>query len=324
MRSWSPVAGMRRLLGRAARWVDGPQPVARLALARMVVPVAVLGFLSSRLARADDWLSSTGFHVPDLGGNDWRQPLYLPALPPWAAWLVAVLVVLAGLSLAVGLFSRPAAGLFAVLMAYVTLADRLEAFTVTKLAPVLSVALCLGPCGAGHSWDAWRRRRRQPERPAPTHVPGGVVRFFQLFLAVMYAGAGVAKLRGGWLSSNVLWSHLHDSYQTSFAWLLVRSIPGWAWQGLQDATLVFEVGAPLWLALRWTRTPALLVGLTMHLMIGLMFGPVVWFALLMGGLLVACYAPERWLGRVFGQAPYGRNTWAWAASRTDRGKSASP
>ena len=30
-------------------------------------------------------------------------------------------------------------------------------------------------------------------------------------------------------------------------------------------------------------------------MIGLMFGPVIWFALLMSTLLMGCYVPERWL-----------------------------
>jgi hypothetical protein len=33
----------------------------------------------------------------------------------------------------------------------------------------------------------------------------------------------------------------------------------------------------------------------MHAMIGLMFGPVVWFALLMMTLLVGCFLPSRWL-----------------------------
>jgi hypothetical protein len=58
------------------------------------------------------------------------------------------------------------------------------------------------------------------------------------------------------------------------------------------------VGAPLWFAMRWTRMPALVVGLGMHTMIGLMFGPVIWFALLMGGILVACFAPASYLERL--------------------------
>jgi hypothetical protein len=282
----------------------GPQPVERLALARVVVPFAVLGFLSSRLVHAADWLSPAGFHVPYLGGNDWRQPLYLPPIPAGVAWLVAALIAVAGICMAVGLYARPAAALFGALVAYVALADRLEAFTVTKLAPMLSLALCLAPCGVRYSVDAWRRR----QSVRPDQIPGPVIRFLQVFLVVMYSGAGLAKLRGDWLAGDVLWSHLHDSYQTSFAWMLARSVPRWAWQLLQYTTLVFEVGAPLWFALPWTRTPALIVGLGMHMMIGLMFGPVVWFALLMAGLLLAAYTPERWLLRaraVLSSAPDG-------------------
>jgi hypothetical protein len=288
---------------RVRAWLAAPQAIERLALLRILVPLAVLGFLSSRLVHADHWLSPVGFHVPDLGG-DWRQPLYLPAIPGWAAWSVAVLTVLAGLSLAVGLAPQASAAAFSALVAYLALADRLEAFTVTKLAPVLTLALLLSPCGARYGVAAWWRRRRDPKMPLATHVSGGPIRFFQLFLPVMYAGSGLAKVRGDWLSANVLWSNLHDQYQTGIAWLLMRALPGWSWWALQGLVLTFELGAPLWFALHWTRRPALIVGLGMHTMIGLMFGPVVWFALLMGSLLLACYAPRTLLSRLL--APLAR------------------
>jgi uncharacterized membrane protein YphA (DoxX/SURF4 family) len=285
------------LLERARIWLDEPQPIARLAFLRIAIPLVVIGFLSSRLVHADDWLSPAGFRVPDLGGNDWRQPLYLPAVPASVAWAVAAALVLTGICLAGGLFTRPAAALFTFLLVYVALADRLEAFTVSKLAPMLSLALLISPSGARYGIDAWREARRHPDAPAPTHVSGGVIRFFQLLIVVMYSGAGIAKLRGGWLSSDVLWSHLHDDYQTNVAWLLMRTLPQGAWQGFQILTLVFEVGAPLWFALPWTRRPALFVGLGMHAMIGLMFGPVVWFALLMSVLLIGAFAKRSTLGR---------------------------
>ncbi|HXU60234.1 MAG TPA: HTTM domain-containing protein, partial [Polyangia bacterium] len=184
-------------------------------------------------------------------------------------------------------------------LAYVALADRLEAFTVSKLGPMLALALCLSPSGARYGVDAWRRRRRSPAAPVPTHVSGGVIRFFQIFLCAMYSGAGIAKLRGDWLGGDVLWSHLHDNYQTTISWLLVRTVPGWAWQALQYLSLTFEVLAPVWFALRWTRPIAVVAALSMHALIGLMFGPVIWFALLMSTLLVCCYLPERWLLRLF-------------------------
>ena len=128
---------------------------------------------------------------------------------------------------------------------------------------------------------------------------GGVIRFFQIFLCAMYSGAGIAKLRGDWLNGDVLWSHLHDDYQTAISWLLLRTVPGWAWQALQYLSLTFETAAPLWFALPWTRPIAVIAGLSMHALIGLMFGPVIWFALLMSTLLVVSYAPTRWLVRLF-------------------------
>jgi hypothetical protein len=120
-------------------------------------------------------------------------------------------------------------------------------------------------------------------------VSGGAVRFFQLFLVVMYCGSGIAKARGEWLTRSVLFTHLHDSYQTSLSYFLSRVVPGWMFIALQIATVLFEVGAPLWFALRWTRRSAFYLGLSMHALIGLMFGPVFWFALLMMVLLVACF-----------------------------------
>ncbi len=276
---------------RLERWLTTPQPIWRLALLRIALPLVILGFLSSRLIHADYWLSPRGFQVPDLGGNDWRQPLFIAAIPPWAAWTVAAATVASGLLLAMGCVTRAAGAVFALLLAYLALADRLEAFTVSKLAPALVLALVYAPSGARYSVDAWRRRRHAPDAPLPTTDSSGALRFFQLFLVVIYSGSGIAKLRGDWLTAPVLWSHVHDDYQTAVSYFLVRHLPGAAWNGLQWLTLLFEIGAPLWFALRPTRTPALVAGLLMHAMIGLMFGPVIWFALLMSSLLVACYAP---------------------------------
>jgi hypothetical protein len=67
---------------------------------------------------------------------------------------------------------------------------------------------------------------------------------------------------------------------------------------MQGTTLAFEIGAPLWFGLRITRPYALAYGIAMHTLIGLMFGPVIWFALLMIVLLVGGYASERLLARL--------------------------
>jgi hypothetical protein len=280
------------------RWLFGPQPIVRLEFLRILLPLAILAFLAVRIVHADDWISDAGFHVPDIGG-DWRQPLYLPPLPVWAAYAFCAVVVASGLAVSVGLLTRIAAGVFAACLAYAALADRLEAFTVVKLAPVLALALCASPTGARFGVDAWWRRRKDPRWTPPDVVSGGSVRFFQIFLPVFYFSSGVCKARGDWLTHPaVLWTHLHDSYQTVASHFLANHSPRWAWTVGQGATLAFECGAPLWFATRWTRPFALAFGIAMHTMIGLMFGPVVWFSLLMIILLVGGYAPERWLRKL--------------------------
>ena len=299
-RSGREVPGLPpNVLEKLSEWLWAPQPLVRLCALRILVPLAILGFLSSRLAHADHWIGSSGFHVPDLGHADYRQPLYLGALPNGAAWLVAILTIVSGLAVSAGALTRVASPLFAALLVYLALADRLAGFTVSKLGAVLAVALALTPCSAAASIDSWLRRRRGGG-PEPSLVSGGNVRFFQILLAVLYCATGIGKARGDWLvRGDVIYTNLHDSYQTAVSYFLAAHVPGWAWTGFQWLVLVLELGAPLWLALRWTRAPAVVLLLGMHAIIGLSFGPVVWFALLMASLLVSCFAPVAWLERAF-------------------------
>jgi hypothetical protein len=126
---------------------------------------------------------------------------------------------------------------FAALLAYVALADRLAAFTVSKLAPVIVLALCLSPSGARYSIDAWRRRRRDPAARQPTQVSGGCVAFFQCLMPLFYFSSGWSKSKCDWLSEPyVLWTHLHDSYQTTISWLLANHLPAWMWTVIQRAS----------------------------------------------------------------------------------------
>lgn len=272
-----------------------PQPIVRLETVRILAPLMILGFMSTRIAHPEDWLASTGFRIPALD-DDWRQPASFAGLAPAAAWAVAVGLVVSGLATAAGAFTRWTSAVFAVLLGYVALADRMSAFTVSKIAPVIVLALCVSPSGARWSVDAWLRKRANSQWKPPTHVSGGCVRFFQIMLPVFYCSSGIAKARGDWLDyPYVLWTHIHDSYQTPVSWFAGNHLPAFAWTAMQAVTLAFEIGAPLWFALRWTRPFALAYGLAMHAMIGMMFGPVAWFSLLMMSLLVASYAPATWL-----------------------------
>lgn len=273
--------------------IFAPQPIVRLELIRIFAPLAILGFMAARVLHADDWLSTAGFHPPPLV-DDWRQPATFSAVSPATAWGIGIVLVVSGLMTSLGAFTRWAASVFAVLLCYVALADRMAAFTVSKMAPALALALALSPAGARWSIDALRKRG-----PLVTHVSGGCVRFFQIWLAVFYCSSGICKARGDWLSNpHVLFTHLHDSYQTPVSWFAANHIPAFGWTAMQATTLIYELGAPLWFGWRRSRPFALAYGVAMHALIGAMFGPVIWFALLMIVLLVASYAPTTLLDRL--------------------------
>ena len=272
--------------------------IIRIELVRVFAPLAILGFMSSRVLHADHWISDTAFCVPDLGLSDPHESYYIPPLPEWAAWLIAAALVVAGLCVIAGFRTRPAAAAFAALLGYVALADRLAAFTVSRLAPVIALVICLSPAGTRFSVDAWLARRAR-EEGLGDEMRGRTMRFFQALLVVFYTASGVCKARGDWLKHPaVLWTHLHDSYQTGFAYLLANTLPGFSWTVFQGLTLLFECLACIWLVPRRMRPIGLAFGVMMHTLIGLMFGPVIWFSLLMITLLCASYLPDRLLQRL--------------------------
>jgi uncharacterized membrane protein YphA (DoxX/SURF4 family) len=292
---------LQRFLQRASAWMAPPMPVVRLEIVRIFAPLAVIGFMSGRLVHADEWIGDAGFRVPHLAHNP-NQPLYMPPLPSSLAWVVVGVMVLAGLAVSLGFRTRVSVLTFAATLAFVALSDRLAAFTVSKISPVIMLAVAAGPAGSRLGVDAWLRRRRG-EPAAAAIAPLGSIRFLQLFLVTFYSASGIAKAGGDWLTTPfVLWSHLHDTYQTAFTVVLANATPSFVWTPLQYSVIVFEGFAPLWFGLRYTRLVALVFGVGMHAMIGLMFGPVIWFALLMMTLLVACFLPERWLAPPPGKA----------------------
>jgi hypothetical protein len=282
------------------RWLETPQRAARIEFMRIFTPLAILGFMLQRAAFPDEWLGPNGFHIPDLGGDP-RQPLYIPALPTWAAYAVAITLVGSALCVSIGFRARKLAFVFAACAAYCALSDRLTSFSVSKMSPMLAVTIGLSPCGRMWSVDAWLARRRRGGKKAKRapDVPSGSIRFVQVLMPTIYSASGIAKARGDWLThSHLLWTHLHDTYQTSVTVALANVVPGWGWNFFQGLTLFFEMFAPILFSWRRTRVLGLVLGAGMHTMIGLMFGPVRYFAMMMISLLVTAYVPDEWWDEV--------------------------
>ncbi len=279
----------------------------RLAFMRIFLPLAILCFLSSRLLHPGEWLTNQGFHIQNLGHKDWRQPLYIPTVSLFTAVVICIMTTLSGLLLSIGLKSRAAAGIFTISLVYLALADRLETFTVGKIGAVLALALFMTPSGSTVSLDAWIKNRHLGvnENKKEKRITWGNIRFFQALILILYFASGLSKMRGDWLHhDHVLWTHIHDSYQTLPAFWVAQHFPKRGWHLLQYIVLVFEVGAPIWFLCPYTRRAALWSGLAMHTFIGLCFGPVVWFALLMMLLLIGCFGSEIFLIHLLRQGKF--------------------
>src|SRR5690606_35879175 len=123
------------------------------------------------------------------------------------------------------------------LLVYVALADRLAAFTVSKISAVLMLTV------------VYAVYERSQGRQAP-----GSLKFFQAFLVVFYAASGICKYEGDWPThTHLIWTHLHSSYETTLSYYVGRYTPTWAWQWMQTTTLIFEMGAPIWFYFDRTR-----------------------------------------------------------------------
>jgi hypothetical protein len=257
--------------------------------------------MSGRLIHADEWIGDAGFRVPKLPPGA-HQPLWVPALPTELAWLLVTVMVISGLMASAGYKTRKSLLTFVCTLVFVALSDRPSAFTVSKIGPVISLALACGPAGTRFGVDAYLARRNgAPAGPATVAL--GPVRFLQCFVCTFYCASGIAKAGGDWLTTPlVLYSHLHDSYQTILSFVLAEYVPGALWTPMQYTVLVYEMGSPILFGWKRTRPFQLVYGVGMHVGIGTMFGPVIWFACLMITLLLGCFAPEAvmlWLDKAW-------------------------
>jgi hypothetical protein len=279
-------------------WFD-PQPAHRIALFRIFAPLAILGLMSSRIWNWQEFLTHAGFHVPEFQTATPDQPIYFAPIGVDTAFVITLLLVASGLAVSLGWHTRIANVIFAALLAYVSLFDRLCAVSVNKLGTTVMVALCFCQSGAVYSLDARRRRRTERNYKPTTEIPGGPIRFLMVQLAVMYCASGLCKAGanpaepGDWLKSGyVLWSQIHGHYQTVVSYWVGRLLPQHAWPVLQALVLTYELGAPLLLVWRRSRNATIGFGFAMHLMVGLMFRRIIYFSLLMMSLLTL-WLPDR-------------------------------
>jgi hypothetical protein len=217
----------------------------------------------------------------------------------------ACLAVLAMFTL--GLFTRVTSVLSLVIAISYGYRTPTALFGLDQINALLTMYLCLGPCGAALSLDRLIRRWRKGELspPRPSVASNVSLRLIQLHMCVIYFFAGVAKLRGyAWSDGTAMWLSLANLEYTSqsfdMTWMArhPRLI-----DVMTHVTVLWELSFCLLIWRPLLRPVVLAVGVVLHLGIGAFLG--MWtFGLIM---LVGCASflpPEMIRQWVWALVPY--------------------
>jgi hypothetical protein len=228
-------------------------------------------------------------------GFSWVQ-----ALP--ASYMHALFYALAALAacVALGLWFRFSALLFALGFAYLQLIDVTTYLNHYYLATLLVVLLLLSPAARTWSVDAWRRPGL-----AQRHVAKGWLYVFRFQVGVVYTFAGLAKAEPDWLIHAMplrIWlGSKTDVPLVGRLFLFEDAALVMSWAGfLFDATIIW------WLMWRRTRPFAYLALLVFHALTRALF-PIGMFPVIMVVSALVFFPPSwprpwlAWMGRQAGR-----------------------
>ncbi len=251
------------------RFWTGPIEAARLKVFEKAFTASFLYyFFVARFVQYREWLTPEGYHFSRR--VHWT---YLPEpyalLEPWAALLLGVVTLAAGLLVLAGKFSRAGLGVLFGVAVYIHGADPLGSFALNHHYIAGFLILFLAP----------------PIRPAAE--PGGhavlssawPVRTLQATILLQIFTAGMSKvLHGNWMNfQDVIWSQSQGLYRNELASWLLMVAPMWCWTVLQYLALGFELVGPLLLVLPWTRRIGLAGGLGFVLFIATTMNDLTYF-----------------------------------------------
>lgn len=255
----------------AARFWLGPCDPIRLDTFRVLFGLTLLLYMSVWWQQAVYWLTPADFHLSSEAAGPYGP--VAPLLPRWALPIFAVVFFGAMAAFILGWRLRWATWLLLGLVAYVTYADPVAAFTLNRLYIAGLAVLAVVPKGAFWSLDP-AGHTRQSVWP---------VRILQGTLLGQYFTAGWCKVvHGDWLQNPyVLWSQSQGWYMTDLASWLLHALPPGAFAWMQYAALTFELGAPVLFTWRRLRPLAFAWGFVFQIGTALIAGSLIYFSLQM-------------------------------------------
>jgi hypothetical protein len=253
-------------------WWTEPIPAERLAALRIALAaVLLLDVLGTYLPRCQDFfgpdsLGSVAIFENSPTSGPWLLAgrLETPRLPALMIGIWAVVSLL----LLVGLGSRfNALAAWALSLIFLNLNPHVHN-AGDSIRTIILFYLMVSPCGAAWSLDRWWCRRRQPNRGNASVYPWPVC-LLLVQLAIIYFYNGIHKFLGPqWRAGTTLHYVLADLSLARISYVQLPA-PFWLTRPLTWAVLVWELGFPVLVLYRPTRTVTLLVGVAMHVGIGL-------------------------------------------------------
>jgi vitamin K-dependent gamma-carboxylase len=195
-----------------------PVDIASLAVFRLLFGLVMASSVARFMAKG--WVSRF-LVAPEVHFTFGAFPFVRPWPSPFIELHYLVLFV-AALGIAFGCAYRLCSLAFFLGFTYVELAEKSLYLNHYYLASLLAGLLCVLPAGRAFSIDAWR----QPAR-ALDAVPSWALAVLRVQVAVVYVGAGLAKLNRDWLVEGQplrLWLGAHDSLPFVGPWLGTREV----------------------------------------------------------------------------------------------------
>lgn len=254
------------------RFWFAPFPVRLSSAFRIVHGCALFAFLVAWWQNSSEWLTVAGFHAPDeLAG-----PLAPSLLPAFGVFQFGALILFIS-----GWHVRIMAGLSWLCFLYVTLADRVSAYSINSIYLFTLVVFLLFPT-----------------KSKSESIPVAPVRLLQLALVAIYFSSGWHKaVFGDWLESpHVLEASIKGIYMTDFAAWALRIMPTWVWTVAQYAVLAFELFSPVLFFSRQLRIYGIIAGCVFHLGIALFMDQLIYFSLQMMSFYVLFLPEGVWRG----------------------------
>jgi uncharacterized membrane protein YphA (DoxX/SURF4 family) len=218
-------------------------------------------------------------------GFEWIEPLPLE----WM-YIVHILLLLASLFVALGLFYRIAATLIFLCFTYTELIDLTYYLNHYYFVSLVSFMMILVPANRCFSIDVFRK----PSLYCNT-APAWCINIFRLQLAIVYIYAGVMKINYDWLINALplkIWLPANDNIPVLgwlFAWEYTPLLFSWAGM-LYDTTIVF------WLLWPKTRLWAYATVIFFHAVTGILFQIGVFPIVMIGATLI--FFSDEWHHRL--------------------------